>query len=243
MTIHGLDKYSAVLQVTTPTLSYAVHVTNPNAVVKIDHLTLAGYGGQTVGVAADGTNDTNLNDNNLELRYVVISGFGDVNGGNGGTGGGIWLYGARALLENSLVYLNGGAFGGGVSMSIGSNSNGTTAVPTFVCRKSGISINSAGSGGGIYSNGGKLELRTCWMQQNAAVDGAAIKIDASFAPSVSCNVMRDTPADDPSEFDTNTAHAGLPSIYSGGTTCTFNDSVASSNSSPYCSGSAVPCPQ
>lgn len=244
MTIHGGGKTTAYLQTTNASLQYAIHVTNPSIVVKIDNLTLtAAFANATVGISVEGANDTNLSDNNLELNYVVISSFG--NTGSSG-GGGLWIKGARVLMQNTLVYLNAGLFGGGVSMSIAQNSNNTTAVPTFIAKYSAISINTASvQGGGIYSNGGKLELRSSLMQQNQAPRGGAIDIDASFAPSVSCNARRDLSTAAPSEFDDNVGtQTGIgESIYTGSTTCTFNDSIGSGNTSPYCSASAVNCPQ
>jgi len=248
VTIHGGGKTSTYLQMTSSALSFAIRVADPNIVVKIDNLTLtANFNNFAYGLVVEGANDTNLTNNNLELNYIVVGNFGDTAQGGQRGGGGILVRGARVLMQNSLVYLNAGTFGGGVAATITQNNNGTTAVPTFVAKYSAISLNTAYvTGGGVYFTGGKLDLRSTSLQQNEAPDGAAISVSAAV-PNISCNVTRDVPTAAPSEIDDNVATrsgAIVYSIYQGGTTrCTFNDTIGSGNSSPYCTTGAVNCPQ
>ena len=105
MTIHGADKYNAIMQATTNLSGYGIKVANPSIVVKIDNLTLNGSSVGT-GILVDGEGDNNLNDNNLELNLVVISGWGDT---------GIRSEGARVLVQHCLIYENSGIIGGGVA--------------------------------------------------------------------------------------------------------------------------------
>jgi len=245
LTIHGAGKWSTTLQASTSSTVYrAFLVKNSSAVVKIDNLFLAGpsdYPASAMnGIAVDGTNDSSLSDNNLELTNVVISGF---------TGGGILNIGGRVLITNTLIYLNrSGFWGGGVHSAVGANSNGSQAVPSFVAKNSAISLNTAFSdGGGVYSEG-KLDLRSTVMQQNEGSDGAAIYEAATFTDgkgkSTWCKVERDSPTSVPSEIDDNIpTRAGAMSIVNSDIPCNFYDTIAAGNSSPYCSSNTVACPQ
>lgn len=245
LTIHGAGKWDTTLQASTSTTAArAFLVSNSSAVVKIDNLFLAGpsdYPASAMnGIAVDGTNDSNLSDNNLELTNVVISGF---------TGGGILNVGGRVLISNTLIYLNrSGAWGAGVHSSVGANSNGTQAVPSFVAKNSSISLNTAFlDGGGIYSEG-KLDLRSTVLQQNEGSDGAAISEAATFTTgtrkSTWCKVERDSAGSVPSEIDDNVAtSASGVSIINSDIPCNLYDTIAAGNSSPYCSSNIVGCPQ
>jgi len=233
MTIHGGGKYDAYLQAVpgiSNTSEYAIQVADPNIVVKIDNLTLAGEGAVT-GILVNGENDTTLNNNNLELNLVVITSFGD---------SGIRNEGGRILVQHSLIYLNSGTFGGGVANVNTANDNGTLVIGSFVAKFTAISINYASaSGGGIYSTG-KLDLRSATMQQNYTDgDGGAIIIPAAVN-GASCNVSRDTPTAVPSDIDTNTANGY--SIISTAIPCDLHTTTGGGNSSPYCSGNVTNCP-
>jgi len=246
LTIHGAGKWSTTLQASTSTTVYqAFLVRDSSAVVKIDNLFLAGpsdYPASSMsGIAVDGQNDPDLSNNNLELSNVVVSGF---------TGGGIVNIGGRVLVSNTLIYLNiTGIWGGGVNSSVGSNSNGTQAVPSFVAKNSAISLNTARStgGGGVYSEG-KLDLRSTVLQQNEGSDGVAIYEGATFTTgtdkSTWCKVERDSTGSVPSEIDDNVAtETWGVSIIKSDITCNLYDTLATGNSSPYCSSNIVGCPQ
>lgn len=235
MTLHGGGKWDTFLNVTNATLPNAIQTGNPSIVAKIDNLFLSGpSNNSTTGIAVYGANDTNLNDNNLELDYVVISSF---------LNSGIINHGGRVLVQNSLIYLNSANFGGGVANTIDQNNNGTTAVGLFVSKYTAISINTAlANGGGVY-NVGRIDLRSTLMQQNtAALQGAAIFGSTSFTPNPSCNITRDVPSAAPSEFDDNIASQAY-GIVASTVPCSFHDSIGSGNSSPYCSANTVNCPQ
>jgi hypothetical protein len=245
LTIHGAGKWSTTLQVSTsPTLYRAFLVSTPSAVVKIDNLFLAGPSdfpaSAMAGIVVMSADDSDRSDNNLELSYVVVSGF---------TGPGIISSGGRVLVSNTLIYLNTtGAWGAGVHSRADMNSNGTQAVPSFVAKNSAISLNTALSwAGGIYSEG-KLDLRSTVLQENQAPDGAAIYEAATFTTgtgkSTWCKVERDSSASVQSEIDGNSAtQAGGMSIINSDITCNFYDTIAAGNSSPYCSSNIVGCPQ
>jgi hypothetical protein len=234
VTIHGGGKWDTFVQTTSSSALYAFQVLSPSIVVKIDNLFLSpAASSTTTGIVVWGKNDTNLNDNNLELNLVVISGF---------TNSGIINHGGRVLVQNSLIYLNSANFGGGVANTIDQNDNGTTAVGVFVSKYTAISINNAAiNGGGVY-NTGRIDLRSTLMQQNTATQGAAIFGSTSFTPNPSCNITRDIPTAAPSEFDDNIASQTC-GIVASTVACTFHDSIGSGNSSPYCSSNTVNCPQ
>jgi len=246
MTIHGAGKWTTFLQIATSLATYAFKVNNPSIVVKIDNLFFAGpsdYPASAMaGIVVNAANDSNLSDNNLELSYVVVSGF---------TGPGIINSGGRVLVSNTLIYLNTtGAWGAGVHSRVDMNSNGTQAVPSFVAKNSAISINTASSwAGGIYSEG-KLDLRSTLLQENQAPDGAAIFEYATYTSGTGkntwCNVRRDSPTSAPSEIDDNVASGEgqySVSIIDSDIPCAFNDTIAAGNSSPYCNAGFVGCPQ
>lgn len=87
----------------------------------------------------------------------MVASFGD---------SGIRNEGGRVLVQNSLIYLNAGTYGGGVYNGNTMNDNGTLAIGSFVSKYSAISINSATAyGGGVYSTG-KLDLRSTTIQEN-----------------------------------------------------------------------------
>lgn len=235
MTIHGGGKYDAYLQAVNGISNiseYAIQVANPNIVVKIDNLTLAGEGNVT-GILVNGENDTNLNDNNLELNLVVVTSFGD---------SGIRNEGGRVLVQNSLIYLNSGVFGGGVANTNVINDNGTWGVGSFVSKYSSISINSSTAlGGGIYSTG-KLDVRSSSLQENfAQTDGGAIFV-ATTVNNASCSVGRDTPSAVQSDIDSNGAGSGGYSIISTTIPCNLHTTIGGGNTSPYCSANVTGCP-
>lgn len=236
MTIHGGGKTTAYLQTTFSSYAYAINVANPSIVVKIDNLTLAaGFSNGDTGINVNGENDTNLNDNNLELSYVVVASFGN---------SGIYNQGGRILVQNTLIYLNSGAWGGGVLNVNGSNNDGSWVMGSFVAKYSAISINQASLGGGIY-NTGKLDLRSTLMQQNyGADDGGAIYVNSidELKSRASCNVRRDTASAAQSEIDDNVSDNGW-GIISTVIPCTMTGTIGSGNSSPYCSPLAAGCPQ
>jgi len=101
LTIHGAGKWSTFLQFPSSSATYAIKVNNPSIVVKIDDLFIGGPSdfptSAMTGIVVNGANDSNLFDNNLELSYVVVSGF---------TGPGIVSLGGRVLVSNTLIYLN-----------------------------------------------------------------------------------------------------------------------------------------
>ena len=206
--------------------SQAIHITNASAVVKMDNLTLtANVANNDVGIMVEGEDDTNLNDNNLELNYVVVSNFG---------GAGIENFGGRVLVQHALIYLNTGYEGGGVANVNGWN--GTVKVATFVAKNSAISENTAWWGGGVWSNG-RLDLESTLLQYNHSVgdgtnggNGGAVYVAAlPDVPSPSCKVGRDTaPGSPPSEFDGNVADYLFGIMYSE-IPCSLNDSIASGN--------------
>jgi len=231
MTIHGLDKYNAILQATNAVSGYAIKVANPSIVVKIDNVTINGNGGAT-GVYVDGEGDTNLNDNNLELNYVVVAGWGDT---------GVRGEGARILVQHSLIYENAGTFGGGVSSVNVQNDNGTWTLGTFVSKNSAISFNTSyGYGGGIFSTG-KMELRSILMQGNhAANQGGAIWV-ATSTSGTTCSVVRDSVNSAPSEFDEGSADQGY-SIIASAVPCSLTGSIGSAHTSPYCTANVSGCP-
>jgi hypothetical protein len=232
MTIHGQGKYNAILQATNLLSDYAIKVASPSIVVKIDNLTLNGTSAVT-GILVNGEGVTNLNDNNLELNLVVITGCGDT---------GVRSEGARVLLQHSLIYLNSGVFGGGVANTNVQSDNGSWTLGTFVSKNSAISINySSGHGGGIFSTG-KMDLRSTLMQENeAAGQGGAIWV-ATTVNGASCNVTRDAPGADPSDFDSNIGDQGY-GIIATTIPCSFHDSIGANNSSPYCTSNVTNCPQ
>jgi hypothetical protein len=231
MTIHGQDKYNAILQTTDPVAGYAIKVANPSIVVKIDNLTLYGNSYCT-GIYVDGEGDNNLNDNNLELNLVVVSGFGDT---------GIRGEGARILVQRSLIYENSGTIGGGVASVNVQNDNGSWTLGTFVSKNSAISFNfSSGYGGGIFSTG-KMDLRSTLMQGNQAGNqGGAVWV-ATTVNGTTCNATRDTPSSAPSEFDEGVAGQGY-SIVASAVPCSLHDSIGSGNTSPYCTSNVSGCP-
>jgi hypothetical protein len=234
MTIHGGGKWDTFLQTTNASASYAILVQNPSIVVKIDNLSLsATYSNTATGIWVMGANDTNLNDNNLELNLVVIASFGS---------SGILNQGGRVLVQHSLIYLNSANFGGGVANVTAQNNNGTTAVGSFVSKYSAISLNTAAvDGGGIY-NTAKMDLRSTLLQENyAEVEGGAIFVSAAVS-NASCNLTRDVATADPSEVDDNVADIGY-GIVASSIPCTFHDTIGSGNSSPYCTANTVNCPQ
>lgn len=190
------------------------------------------------GLYVTGANDTNLSDNNLELNFVVVSGF---------TMSGISNSSGRVLVQNTLIYLNSAGFeGGGVSSYVDPSATGASAVPSFVAKNSTISINTAyEQGGGVYSEG-KLDLRSTLLQQNQSKDGAAIFEEATYTVGTGknswCNVERDSATSVQSEIDGNEASFSY-SIVDSDVRCSLNDSIGSGNSSPYCSANTVNCPQ
>ena len=233
MTIHGGGKYDAYLQAISgisDLTGYAIQVADPNIVVKIDNLTLAGEDVVT-GILVNGENDKNLNDNNLELNLVVITSCGD---------SGIRNEGGRVLVRNSLIYLNHGIYGGGVANVNTANDDATLMVGTFVSKFSSISINSATvTGGGIYSTG-KLDVRSSNLQQNSAQqDGGAIFV-AAAATYGYCNVSRDTPTAVQSDIDSSSSPGY--SIISTTIPCDLHTTIGGGNTSPYCSNNATNCP-
>jgi hypothetical protein len=235
MTIHGAGKYDTTLQATwgiSNITGYAIQIANPNIVVKIDNLGLNGEEIVT-GIFVDGENDTNLNDNNLELNQVMVTSFGD---------SGIINLGGRVLVQNSEFYVNSGAFGGGISNTNVINENGSWGVGSLVVRYSFISLNSATiSGGGIY-NSGKLDVRSSSLGQNyAANDGGAI-FQATTINNPSCSVRRDTPSAPQSSIVSNSAGQGY-GIISTTFPCNLYTTTGSGNSSPYCSANVTGCPQ
>lgn len=230
MTIHGQDKYNAILQATNLLAGNAITISQ-SAVVKMDNLTINGNGAST-GIYVNAENDTNLNSNDLELNMVVVSGWGDT---------GIRSEGGRILVQNSLIYTNSGSLGGGVANIVVQNDNGTVTLGTFVAKNSSISYNySSGNGGGVFSTG-KLDLRSTLLQGNeAANQGGAIWV-ASTNNGTSCNVTRDTPTSTPSEFDWNVADQGY-SIIASAISCSLTGSIGSNNTSPYCTNNVSGCP-
>jgi predicted outer membrane repeat protein len=223
MTIHGGGKWDTYLQATSLLVNYAINVSNPSIVVKMDNLFLGGTSA-TMGILVNGEGDTNLNDNNLELNLVVVAGFGDT---------GIRSEGARVLIQNTLIYENSGIIGGGVANTNVQNDNGTWTFGTFVSKNSAISFNyAAGYGGGIF-NTGKMDLRSTLFQDNqTAHQGGAIWVD-TIVNGTTCNVTRDTPSSARSEFEDNTADQGY-GIISSSVPCSLHDSIGAGNSSPYC---------
>ena len=236
MTIHGGGKTTAYLQTTFASYAYAIKVAMPSIVAKLDNLTLtAAFANGDTGISVNGENDTNLNDNNLELNYVVVAGFGN---------SGIYNQGGRILVQNTLIYLNSGAWGGGVLNTNGQNSNGSWVMGSFVAKYSAISLNQANIGGGVY-NTGKLDLRSTLLQQNYGVyEGGAIYVDSidELKSRASCNVRRDTASAAPSEIDDNVSDSGF-GIISTVIPCAMAGTIGSGNSSPYCSALATGCPQ
>jgi len=244
MTINGAGKWSTYLEFSDSSLDAAIKVNNSSAVFKMSNLFLGGpsdYPASAMaGIFVDGQNDRNLTDNNLELSYVVVSGF---------TAGGLINRGGRVLVGNTLIYLNSSGFwGAGVDSSVGTNSNGTQAVPSFVAKNSAISLNTSYVwAGGIYSEG-KLDLRSTLLQQNQATDGAAIYESATYTTGTGkntwCKVERDSATSAQSEIDDNVATtSGLYSIINSDIPCAFTNVVAGGNSSPYCTSNITACPQ
>jgi hypothetical protein len=234
MTIHGAGKYDAYLQAVSGISNvsqYAIQVGNPNIIVKIDNLSVIGENIVT-GIFVDGENDTNLNDNNLELNQVQVSSFGD---------SGIINLGGRVLVQNSEFYVNSGTYGGGISNTNVINENGTWGVGSLVVKYSYISLNSATYGGAIY-NSGKLDVRSSHLGGNyASNDGGAIFM-ATTVNNASCNVRRDTPTAPQSTIDSNSAGQGY-GIISTTVACNLYTTTGSGNSSPYCSSNVTGCPQ
>lgn len=233
MTIHGAGKWTTNLQASADFESQVIHITNPSAVVKMDNLQLAGGpSNYDLGIYVEGESDTNLNDNNLELNYVILAGFNN---------SALENFGGRVLIQNTLIYLNNGDWGGGVQ-----NVNGWTGsgwwVAKFVAKNSAISFNNASIGGGIWSNG-RLDLESTLMQNNySSGDGGAVfVIVPSGVPSPSCKVGTIT-GSYPSEFDSNTSDAGY-SIVSSAIPCSITGATAVGNTAPYCSSSVSGCPQ
>jgi len=231
MTIQGQDKYNSILQATDTVSGYAIKVANPSIVVKINSVTINGNGGAT-GIYVDGEGDTNLNDNNLELNLVVVSGWGDT---------GIRGEGARILVQHCLIYENTGTIGGGVASVSIQNDNGSWTLATFVSKNSAISFNtSSGYGGGIFSTG-KMDLRSTLMQGNhAAAQGGAVWVAAPTS-GVTCNATRDTATSAPSDFDEGTADQGY-SIVASAVPCSLHDSIGSDNAYPFCTANVSGCP-
>jgi hypothetical protein len=235
MTIHGAGKYAANLQA-TPGISnisqYAIEITNPSIVVKIDNLGLNGENAVT-GIRVNGENDTNLNDNNLELNQVIVSSFGD---------SGIRNEGGRVLVQYTDVLANSGSFGGGVANTNVINENGTWGVGSFVAKYSSISLNYASIYGGAIYNSGKLDIRSSNLGQNYAEnDGGAI-FAATTVNNASCSVRRDTPSAPQSNISYNHAGQGY-SIVSTSIPCNLYTTTGSDNGSPYCSANVTGCPQ
>ena len=234
MTIHGAGQYDSYLQA-TPGISnsweYAIQVADPNIVAKIDNLSLFGEN-IVIGILINAENDSNLNDNNLELNHVSVAYFGD---------SGIRNEAGRILIQNSSIYLNTGVFGGGIANTNIINDSGVWVVGSLVVKYSSISLNSADAyGGGIY-NTGKLDLRSSFLGQNyAGTDGGGIFM-ATTVNNASCSVGRDTPNAPQSEISYN----GSPgaSIISTTVYCNMHTTTGTGNSSPYCSGNVSACPQ
>jgi len=232
MTIHGAGKWNTNLQGAADFQSQVIHITNPSAVVKMDNLQLAGGpSNNDIGIYVEGESDTNVNDNNLELNYVILAGFNNTALEN---------FGGRVLIQNTLIYLNNGFWGGGVQ-----NVNGWTGswwVAKFVAKNSAISFNNASTGGGIWSNG-RLDLESTLMQNNySSGDGGAVWVTAlSDVPSPSCKVGT-IAGSYPSEFDSNTSDTGY-SIVSSSIPCSITGATAVGNTNPYCSPFVAGCPQ
>lgn len=245
MKIQGGGKWDSYLYVNNSSLQYAIRVKSPSIVVKMNDFFLGGTSDVLMaGLYVTGANDTNVSDNNLELSYVVVSGF---------TSSGIQNASGRVLVQNSLIYENrAGWSGGGVSSYVDPAATGASIVPSFVAKNSAISFNSSyEEGGGVYSEG-KLDLRSALLQDNDAKEGAAIFEAATYTPGTAtqkngwCNVERDSSTSAPSEFDDNVVTADYADSYSIITTdirCDFHDSIGSGNSSPFCSDNSLHCPQ
>jgi len=203
VTIHGGDKWEAVLQATDNFGSQVIHITNPSAVVKMDNLTLdSGVPNNDIGIYVEGVSDLNLNDNNLELSSVIIASFGNT---------GLLNWGGRVLIQHTLIYLNDGAFGGGVQNVNGLIGANNWWVAKFVAKNSAISYNNATLGGGVWSNG-RLDLESTLLQGNYSTgDGGAIYVNApAGVPSPSCKVGKIV-GSTASELDDNTAAGDGPS--------------------------------
>jgi hypothetical protein len=234
MTVHGAGKWTTNLQSTADFGSQVIHVTNPSAVVKMDNLQLAaGAANNDIGIYVEGESDTNLNDNNLELSYVIVVNFGNT---------GLLNFGGRVLVQNTLIYLNYGEWGGGVQNVNGLTGANTWWVAKFVAKNSAISFNTASRGGGVWSNG-RLDLESTILQQNYSTgDGGAVWVTVvAGVPSPSCKVGT-VAGSYPSEFDSNIADSGY-SIVSSTIACPMTGAIGTGNTSPYCSGLVTGCPQ
>lgn len=234
VTIHGGSKWDAVLQATADFGSQVIHITNPSAVVKMDNLTLdSGVANDDIGIYVEGESDANLNDNNLELSFVIIASFGNT---------GLLNFGGRVLIQNTLIYLNDGVWGGGVQNVNGLTGSSHWWVAKFVARNSAISYNNASIGGGVWSNG-RLDLESTLLQGNYSTgDGGAVFVTVvAGVPSPSCKVGN-LVGSTASELDDNTAAGGW-SIMSSSIACSMSGSIGSGNSSPYCSPLVTGCPQ
>lgn len=234
MTIHGAGKWVTNLQSTADFGSQVIHITNPSAVVKMDNLQVAGApGNNDIGIYVEGESDSNLNDNNLELNYVIIAVFNNT---------GLENFGGRVLIQNTLIYQNNGFWGGGVQNVNGLTGSSTWWVAKFVAKNSAISFNNASRGGGIWSNG-RLDLESTLMQNNYSSEdcGAVWATALASIPNPSCKVGT-IAGSYPSEFDSNTADSGY-SIVSSSIGCTITGATAVGNTSPYCSAGVTGCPQ
>ena len=236
MTVHGMGKSNSTLYAVnglSNTSGYAIQVADPNVLLKMDNLSLSGDEAVT-GILVNGENDTNVNDNNLELNQVVVSSFGD---------SGIRNEGGRVVVQNTEIYVNSGVYGGGVYNGNAPNDDGTVTVGSFVAKYSFISLNYAsGLGGAVYSTG-KLDIRSTNLGQNHSDgDGGAIYVNTTVN-NASCSVSRDTPSAPQSSISFNSADQGF-SIISTTIPCNLHTTTGSSNSSPYCtSGNVTGCPQ